>query len=91
MTITAAQIREARRLLRRSSAALSGQAGVGFSVVLQAQLDAEISSVRPDALLAIEHTLVRSGVSFTADGGVNLRRPKPPSLISADADRSPDD
>ena len=91
MTITAAQIREARRLLRRSSAALSGQAGVGFSVVLQAQLDAEISSVRPDALLAIKQTLVRSGVSFTADGGVNLRRPKPPYPISADPDRSPDD
>ena len=89
MTITAAQIREARRLLRRSSAALSNQAGVGFSVVLKAQLDAEIGSVDSLTLQAIKGALTRSGVRFTASGGVSLRKTKPPSPASADPDRSP--
>ncbi len=89
MTITAAQIREARRLLRRSSAMLSGQAGVGFSVVLKAQLDAEIGSVDSLALRAIKEALTRSGVRFTAGGGVTLRKAKPPSPASVDPDRSP--
>lgn len=90
MTITATQIREARRLLRRSSAALSGQAGVGFSIVLKAQLDAEIGSVDTLALRAIEQALVRAGVRFTAGGGVSLRKTKPLSSASTDPDRSPD-
>ena len=89
MTITAAQIREARRLLRRSSAVLSGQAGVCFSIVLKAQLDAEIGSVDSLALRAIEKALTRSGVRFTAGGGVTLRRTRPPSSASVDPDRSP--
>lgn len=76
MRITAAQIREARRLLRRSSAALSARAGVGFSVMLQAQLDAEISSVDTLALQAIREALKRAGVELTADGGVHLRKAK---------------
>ena len=90
MTITAAQIREARRLLRRSSAALSNQAGVGFSVVLKAQLDAEIGSVDSLALRAIEGALTRSGVRFTAGGGVSVRKTKPASPASADLGRSSD-
>ena len=90
MTITAVQIREARRLLRRSSAALSSQAGVGFSLVLKAQIDAEIASVDTLALRAIEGALKKSGVRFAADGGVSLRRRPPPSLASTDLDRSPD-
>ncbi len=89
MTITATQIREARRLLRRSSAALSGQAGVCFSVVLKAQLDAEVGSVDSRALRAIEEALTRSGVRFTAGGGVTLRKTKPPSSASVDPDRCP--
>ncbi len=89
MTLTAAQIREARRLLRRSSAVLSGQAGVCFSIVLKAQLDGEIGSVDTRALRAIEEALTRSGVRFTAGGGVSLRKKKPPYSASADPDRSP--
>ena len=89
MTITAAQIREARRLLRRSSAALSAQAGVGFSIVLQAQLDAGIGSVDTLALRAIEAALTRSGIRFTAGGGVSLRKMRQPSPASADPDRNP--
>ena len=89
MTITAAQIREARRLLRRSSAALSAQAGVGFSTVLQAQLDARIGSVDTLALRAIEAALTRSGIRFTAGGGVSLRKMRQPSPASADPDRNP--
>ena len=89
MTITAAQIREARRLLRRSSAVLSGQAGVCFSVVLKAQLDAEVGSVDSLALRAIEEVLTRSGVRFTAGGGVALRKARSPSSASVDPDRSP--
>ncbi len=89
MTISAAQIREARRLLRRSSAVLSGQAGVCFSVVLKAQLDAEVGSVDSLALRAIEEVLTRSGIRFTTGGGVSLRKKKPPSSASIDPDRSP--
>ena len=89
MTITSAQIREARRLLRRSSAALSSQAGVGFSLVLKAQLDAEIGSVDTLALQAIKEALKRSGVRFTAGGGVSLRKAKPPSTKATHPDRSP--
>lgn len=90
MILTAAQIREARRLLRRSSATLSSQAGVGFSIVLKAQLDAEIRSVDTFALRAIERALVRSGVQFTADGGVSLPRAKLPSPASTGLGRSSD-
>ena len=79
MTISAAQIREARRLLRRSSAVLSGQAGVCFSIVLKAQLDAEVGSVDSLALRAIEEVLTRSGIRFTTGGGVSLRKKKPRS------------
>lgn len=89
MTITAAQIREARRLLRRSSAALSAQAGVGFSTVLQAQLDAGIGSVDTLTLRAIEAALTRSGIRFTAGGGVSLRKMRQPSPASTDPDRNP--
>ena len=91
MTITAAQIREARRLLRRSSAVLSGQAGVCFSVVLKAQIDAEVGSVDSLALRvrAIEEVLTRSGIRFTTGGGVSLRKKKPPSSALIDPDRSP--
>lgn len=66
MTVSAAQIREARKLLRRSSASVARRSSVGFSIVLQAQLDAE-------ALRAIEQSLVRAGVEFTADS-VRLKR-----------------
>jgi hypothetical protein len=90
MTITAAQIREARRLLRRSSATLAMKAGVGFEVILKAQLDAEIGSISSDALRVIEQSLVRSGMRFTADGGVSLQKTKPLSSPSADPNRSPD-
>ncbi len=90
MTVTAAQVREARRLLRRSSATLSAQAGVGFSIVLKAQRDAEIGSVDSFGLRAIEEVLVRAGIRFTADGGVSLRKAKPPSPASAAGDRSSD-
>ncbi len=86
MTITAAQIREARRLLRRSSAVLSGQAGVCFSIVLKAQLDDEIGSVDSLALRAIEEALTRSGIRFSAGGGVTARKIRPPSSASANPD-----
>ena len=89
MTISAAQIRKARRLLRRSSAALSGQAGACFSVVLKAQLDVEIGSVDSLALRAIEEVLTRSGVRLTTGGSVTLRKMRPPSSASVDPDRSP--
>lgn len=88
MTITAAQIREGRRLLRRSSAVLSGQAGVCFSIVLKAQLDTEIGSVDSLALRAIEEALTRSGIRFSADGGVTVRKTRPPSSASVDSDES---
>lgn len=90
MILTAAQIREARRLLRRSSATLSSQAGVGFSIVLKAQLDAEIGSVDTLALRAIERALVRSGVQFTADGGVGLLKAKLPSPVTTGPGRGTD-
>ncbi|RYC31374.1 hypothetical protein D3273_13370 [Lichenibacterium minor] len=90
MTITAAQIRGGRRLLRRSSATLSAQAGVGFSVVLKAQLDAEIGSVDTFSLRAIEEALTRSGVRLTAGGGVSLQKMKPTSIKATHPDRSPD-
>ena len=88
MTITAAQIREARRLLRRSSAVLSGQAGVCFSIVLKAQLDAEIGSVDSLALRAVEEALTRSGIRFSAGGGATLRKVKPLSSAPIDPDES---
>ncbi|MGI4764274.1 MAG: hypothetical protein ACRYGP_04295 [Janthinobacterium lividum] len=89
MTVTAAQIREARRLLRRSSATLAMKAGVGFYLVLKAQLDAEIGSVDTLALRAIEEALTRSGIRFTAGGGVSLRKAKRATTERTDPDRSP--
>lgn len=71
--ITAAQIREARRLLRRSSAAVAMRSGVQFALVLKAQVDAEIGAVGFGALQAIERALVRSGVEFTPTS-VHLRK-----------------
>lgn len=73
MTITAAQIREARRLLRRSSFYLSRLSRVEFTVVLKAQLDADIGSVKPEAVRAIERSLVKAGIEFTADS-VRLKK-----------------
>ncbi len=74
MTISAAQIREARRLLRRTSSWVAKLSGVGSNVVLLAQRDAEISAVDPGALRAIQQALAKAGVDFTA-GGVRLRTP----------------
>ena len=77
MTVTAAQIREARRLLRRSSARLAMTSGVGFDLVLKAQLDAEIGSVDPGALDVIKQTLTRAGIDFMPSGDVQLRKTRP--------------
>ena len=78
MTISAAQIREARRLLERKSPWLSKVSGVEFVVVLQAQHDDESASVDPAAVHAIEQALVKAGVEFIAENGggpgVRLRK-----------------
>ena len=76
MTISAAQIREARRLLGRKSTWICKQSAVEFRMVLKAQIDAEIGSVDPGALCAIKQALVKAGVEFTADG-VRLREAAP--------------
>ena len=79
MTISAAQIREARRLLRRSSAWLCRQSDVEFRVVLKAQLDAEIALIDREAIRAIERVLTRAGVEFVENSGgagVRLRKMK---------------
>ena len=74
MTISAAQIREARKLLRRSSAWLCKQSNVEFTVVLKAQNDADSSSVHPEDLCAIERVLTRAGVEFVKNsGGAGVR------------------
>ena len=73
VTISAAQIREARRLLDRKSPWLSKVSGIEFVVVLKAQHDDESASVDPAAVHAIEQALVRAGVEFTVDG-VRLRK-----------------
>ena len=83
MTITAAQIREARRLLRRSSVWLSCVSGARFDVVQRAQLDAEIGFVDPDAVRALKRALERSGVDFTP-AGVRLREPPTPAPEQSD-------
>lgn len=67
MSISAAQIREARRLLRRSSAWLCRQSDVEFTLVLKAQLDADIASLDLAALEAIERVLTKAGVDFPGD------------------------
>ena len=77
MTISAAQIREARRLLKRRSPWLSKVADVHFGVVLKAQNDAEIASVHPEDFHAIERVLTRAGVEFVENSGgagVQLRK-----------------
>lgn len=52
--------------------------------MLQAQLDAEISSVDTLALQAIREALKRDGVELTADGGVYLRKAKTHSPALSD-------
>ena len=66
--------------------------GVGFHLVLKAQLDAEIGSVDSGALQAIKQTLSRAGLSFTANGEVQLRRPGPstPALSQEETKKSHD-
>ena len=77
MSISAAQIREARKLLRRSSAWLCRQSDVEFTVVLKAQLDTEIVSIDREAVRAIERVLTRAGVEFVGDsGGAGVRMRK---------------
>ena len=70
MTVSAAQIREARRLLRRSSAWVCRQSGVEFTVVLKAQLDADVASPDLAALGAIEQRLTNAGVDFIGDSAI---------------------
>ena len=90
MTITAAQVRHARKLLRRSSAALSRQAGVGFALVLRAQLDAEIGSVDRGALAALKRALEQSGVEFTAgDVRIKPRKAREARKLSTTATSEP--
>lgn len=73
VTISAAQIREARRLLGRKSTWICKQSGVEFGTVLKAQIEADMGSVDPRDLKAIERALTRAGAKFTADG-VRLRK-----------------
>ena len=78
MTISAAQIREARRLLGRKSTWICKQSGVEFGTVLKAQIEADIGSVDPRDLKAIERALTRAGAQFIAEngGGAGVRLSK---------------
>ncbi len=55
--------------------------GVGFHLVLKAQLDAEIGSIDSVTLQALKQALTQAGIAFTPDGEVRLRRHRPSSQI----------
>ena len=80
MTITAAQIRSARALLRWTAPTITKRSMVAFATVLNAQLDAEVHSVSVTDLRTLRATFEKAGVEFTADGGVQLRKTRPRSI-----------
>jgi transcriptional regulator with XRE-family HTH domain len=66
MTVTGAQIKAARDLLRWSRAKLSVEAQVGFAVLSAFERGSRIPSQR--TLDALKETFEAAGVAFTTDG-----------------------
>lgn len=67
MTITAAQVRQARALLRWTSPRLSRAAGIGFDTALKAQSDGGMSALPFMDVWAIRVALEKAGIRFEID------------------------
>jgi len=78
-TITGAQIRAARALLRWSAEDLASAASVGIATVRRAEAEDGIPSTTIANLIAIRHALEAAGVKFLSENGdgpgVRLARP----------------
>lgn len=66
-TLTAAQVRQARALLRWSSPRLSRITGVSFETALKAQGDDTMAALPFSDVWAIRTVLERAGVRFAFD------------------------
>ena len=67
MILTAAQVRQARALLRWGSPRLARTAQVGFDMVLKAQNDEAMPALPFVDMWAIRSTLEKAGVRFEFD------------------------
>ena len=77
-TITGAQIRAARSLVRWSALELATAASVGVATVRRAEADDGLPSTTPANLLSIRHALETAGIEFIPENdsgpGVRLAR-----------------
>ena len=78
MSISPAQITEARRLLRRGSTWLARAAHVDYSTVVGAQ-QSRAADADPSVMVALRRALEAAGIEFTTedDGGAAVRLRKP--------------
>ncbi|WP_237482984.1 hypothetical protein [Lichenibacterium dinghuense] len=69
-TLTAAQVRQARALLRWSSPKLTKASKISFDMVIKAQDDADMATLSHSDVWAIRTALERAGVrvAFDAEG-----------------------
>lgn len=72
MTITAAQVRGARSMLRWSLKKLAREAEV--SPVTISRFETELAAPIPSTRNAIKRALEEAGIEFLRDGGVRLRK-----------------
>jgi len=84
-TLTSAQIRAARALLRWSAEDLARQSSIGVTTIRRAELTEDQTSMTTANDLAVRHALEGAGVEFIDEngGGVGVRmrkhqRPKKP-------------
>jgi ribosome-binding protein aMBF1 (putative translation factor) len=75
-SITAAQLREARRLLGWSIYTLSVKAGLGTETIMKAEKSALALRNAERQLAAIRRTLGGAGIEFTNDGQPGVRMKK---------------
>ena len=78
MSISPAQITEARRLLRRGSTWLARASHVDYSTVVGAQ-QSRAADADPSVMVALRRALEAAGIEFTTedDGGAAVRLRKP--------------